>query len=199
MRTVAPLADSGVVAPTPPEVVVPTRWPALLLMTALLIGINVGFYFVPIDYTQLAGYAIPGVFALTALATATIVVPVPYIPVILRIAEQTSDVPTLILIAVAAGAGSVIGEISGYMVGRAGRHAFEDTRLSRWVATQMTHPVRAFIVLFALSAPPNPLFDVAGIAAGTFGVPFWLFAIAVFLGRMLRMLGLVFLGAYLVA
>lgn len=176
-----------------------SRWPALLLMTALLVVVNVGFYFIPIDYTRLTAYAVPGVFALTAMATATIVVPVPYIPIILRIAEQTTDIPTLILIAVAAGAGSVIGEISGYMVGRAGRHAFQDTRMSRWVAAQMTHPVRAFVALFALSAPPNPLFDVAGIAAGTFGVPFWLFAIAVFLGRMMRMLGLVFLGAYLVA
>lgn len=176
-----------------------SRWPALLLMTALLVVVNVGFYFIPIDYTRLTDYAVPGVFVLTALATATIVVPVPYIPIILRIAEQTTDIPTLILIAVAAGAGSVIGEISGYMVGRAGRHAFQDTRMSRWVAAQMTHPVRAFVALFVLSAPPNPLFDVAGIAAGTFGVPFWLFAIAVFLGRMMRMLGLVFLGAYLVA
>lgn len=176
-----------------------SRWPTLLVMTVLLLVVNIGFYFVPIDYTQLADYAVPGVFALTAIATATIVVPVPYIPVILRIAEQTSDVSTLILIAVAAGAGSVIGEISGYMVGRAGRHAFEDTRMSRWVANQMTHPVRAFVALLALSAPPNPLFDVAGIAAGAFGVPFWLFAIAVFLGRMLRMLGLVFLGAYLIS
>lgn len=192
------MVDSGVVAPTSSEVVVTSRWPALVLMAMLLIVINVGFYFIPIDYTRLTAYAVPGVFALTALATATIVVPVPYIPIILRIAEQTTDVPTLILIAVAAGAGSVIGEISGYMVGRAGRHAFEDTRMSRWVATQMTHPVRAFVALFALSAPPNPLFDVAGIAAGTFGVPFWLFAIAVFLGRMLRMLGLVFVGASLI-
>ena len=175
-----------------------TRWPALALMMVLLVVVNVGFYFLPIDYSQLADYAVLGVFGLTAMATATIVVPVPYIPIIVRIAEQTSDTPTLILIAVAAGAGSVIGEISGYMVGRAGRHAFHDTRMSQWVATQMAHPVRSFVALFALSAPPNPLFDVAGIAAGTFGVPFWLFGVAVFLGRMIRMLGLVFLGAYLV-
>lgn len=175
-----------------------TRWPALCVMTLLLIVVNVGFYYLPIDYTRLAEYAIPGVFGLTAVATSTIVVPVPYIPIIVRIAQQTTDVLTLISIAVAAGAGSVVGEISGYMVGRAGRHAFQDTRMSRWVAAQMTHPLRSFVALFALSAPPNPLFDVAGIAAGAFGVPFWLFGVAVFLGRMCRMLGLVFLGAYLV-
>jgi ABC-type transport system involved in cytochrome c biogenesis permease subunit len=49
-------------------------------MTVLLIGINVGFYFVPIDYSQLAEYAVLGVFVLTALATATIVCLFPISP-----------------------------------------------------------------------------------------------------------------------
>lgn len=161
-----------------------------------MIAINVGFYFVPINYAILGDYAVAGVFGITALATATIVIPVPYIPVVMRIAQQYHDLHMLVLIALAAGAGSVVGEISGYMVGRTGRHAFEDTRFSRWVAAQMTHPVRAFIALFSLSAPPNPLFDVAGIAAGAFGVPFWLFATAVFSGRFVRMLGIVLVALY---
>lgn len=165
-------------------------------MLVLMIVVNVGFYFLPINYAILGDYAVAGVFAITALATATIVIPVPYIPVIMRIAQQYSDVPMMLWIAVAAGAGSVIGEISGYMVGRTGRHAFATTRFSQWVAAQMTHPVRAFLALFALSAPPNPLFDVAGIAAGAFGVPFWLFATAVFVGRFVRMAGIVLVGAY---
>ena len=94
--------------------------------------------------------------------------------------------------------GSVVGEISGYVVGRSGRQAFESTRFSRWIAVQMTHPVRAFVALFALSVPPNPLFDVAGMAAGAFGVPFWIFASAVFCGRFVRMLGIVLVGAFVV-
>ena len=60
----------------------------------------------------------------------------------------------------------------------------------------MTHPVRAFVALFALAAPPNPLFDVAGMAAGAFGVPFWVFASAVFCGRFVRMLGIVIISAW---
>jgi len=163
-------------------------------MVALLVAVNVGFYFVPINYAILGDYAVAGVFVLTALATATIVIPVPYIPVIMHIAQQYHDVRMLVWIALAAGAGSVIGELSGYMVGRSGRQAFADSRFSQWVAAQMTHPVRAFLALFALSAPPNPLFDVAGIAAGAFGVPLWLFATAVFSGRFVRMLGIVLVG-----
>jgi membrane protein YqaA with SNARE-associated domain len=172
---------------------------AIIGMLVLMIAINVGFYFIPIDYTILGNYAIAGVFGITALATATIVVPVPYIPVVMHIAQQYHDLYQLVLVALAAGLGSVVGEISGYAVGRSGRQAFESTRFSRWIAAQMTHPVRAFVALFALSAPPNPLCDVAGMAAGAVGVPFWIFASAVFCGRFVRMLGIVLVGAFVVS
>lgn len=167
------------------------RWMAIGAMAVLFVVVNIGCYLLPIDYGFLGDYSFAGVFVVTALATATIVVPVPYIPIIMRIAEQQQSVIALLGIVLAAGLGSVVGEISGYMVGRAGRHAFTESRFSHWVAQQMHHPVRSFVALFALSAPPNPLFDVAGMAAGTFGVPFWLFALAVFLGRCVRMAGII--------
>ncbi|MCX6015660.1 MAG: VTT domain-containing protein [Chloroflexales bacterium] len=174
----------------------PQRRNAIIGMIVLMIAINVGCYFLPIDYTFLGNYAIAGVFGVTAIATATIIVPVPYIPVVMHIAQQYHDLYDLVLVALAAGFGSVVGEISGYVVGRSGRQAFESTCFSRWVAAQMTHPVRAFVALFALAAPPNPLFDVAGMAAGAFGVPFWVFASAVFCGRFVRMLGIVIISAW---
>jgi membrane protein YqaA with SNARE-associated domain len=51
----------------------------------------------------------------------------------------------------------------------------------------LTHPWRSFGVLFALAAPPNPLFDIAGITAGAMGLPFWMFFVAVFLARIIRL------------
>ncbi len=165
-------------------------------MAMLMIVVNLGFYMLPFDYRGLGDYAIAGVFALTAIATATIIVPVPYIPVVMHLAQQTTRPVDLMLIAVAAGLGSVVGETSGYLVGRAGRGAVADTRMARWVAVQMVHPVRSFVTLFALSAPPNPLFDVAGMAAGAFNVPYWRFATAVFAGRCVRMAGIIVVGLY---
>jgi membrane protein YqaA with SNARE-associated domain len=166
-------------------------------MALLMIGVNIGFYLLPFDYRGLGDYAIAGVFALTAIATATIVVPVPYIPIVIHLAQQSTHPRDLVLIALAAGLGSVVGETSGYLVGRAGSSAVTDTRMARWVAEQMTHPVRSFVTLFALSAPPNPLFDVAGIAAGAFRVPFWRFASAVCAGRCVRMAGIILVGLWL--
>ena len=175
----------------------PQRWLAIGGMVVLFIAVNVACYLLPIDYTFLGNYTFAGVFVVTALATATIVVPVPYIPILMRIAEQQQSPTALLMIALAAGLGSVVGEISGYLVGRAGRSAFATSRFSQWVAVQMQHPVRSFVALFALSAPPNPLFDVAGMAAGTFGVPFGWFALAVFLGRFVRMAGILFITIWL--
>jgi membrane protein YqaA with SNARE-associated domain len=66
--------------------------------------------------------------------------------------------------------------------------------MSRWVRRQLTHPWRAFFVLVVLAAPPNPLFDVAGLAAGATGVPFWLFFGAVLLARIARFAVLLTVG-----
>jgi membrane protein YqaA with SNARE-associated domain len=43
----------------------------------------------------------------------------------MHIAQQYHDLYHLVLVALAAGLGSVVGEISGYAVGRSGRQAFE--------------------------------------------------------------------------
>ncbi|MFM2032068.1 MAG: hypothetical protein RLZZ297_833 [Chloroflexota bacterium] len=166
-------------------------------MLVLMGVVNLGFYYLPFDYTGLGDYAVAGVFVLTAIATATIVVPVPYIPVVMHLAQQTDRPLDWVLIAVAAGLGSVVGETSGYLVGRAGSAAVADTRLARWVAGQMIHPLRSMVTLFALSAPPNPLFDIAGIAAGAFQVPYWRFAVAVWAGRCARMAGIIAVGVWL--
>jgi uncharacterized membrane protein YdjX (TVP38/TMEM64 family) len=90
-----------------------------------------------------------------------------------------------------------VGETTAFLVGRAGRGIVEDTRFYRWVKRQLSTPLRAFVVLFLLSAPPNPFFDVAGLTAGTLGVPFSIFFSATFLGRIIKMLVFAGLGQQL--
>ncbi|HET9221171.1 MAG TPA: VTT domain-containing protein [Roseiflexaceae bacterium] len=131
----------------------------------------------------LGNYASVGVFFVTLVANATVIVPVPYPAVIASVASQSDN---LALVIAAGALGSVLGESVAFFVGRSGRGVVEDTRFYRWVQIQMRHPWRAFMLLFLLSAPPNPAFDVAGLAAGALGLPYWLFFTAVFLGRMIR-------------
>lgn len=129
-------------------------------------------------------------FGVAAIANATVFVPIPYYPIIVRFA-QSLNVWAVIL---AAAAGSSLGECVAFLVGRSGRGAVRETRINRWVERQVRHPWRAGIVLFALSAPPNPAFDAAGLLSGAFGLPLWLFLVSVFLGRIIRMSLLAFIG-----
>jgi membrane protein YqaA with SNARE-associated domain len=126
------------------------------------------------------------------IANATVFIPVPYYPIIARLA-QVLNVWGIIL---AAAAGSAIGESVAFFVGRSGRRVVQESRINNWLQRQMRHPWRAGVVLFAFSAPPNPAFDVAGLIAGAFGVPLWLFLISVFLGRIVRMSLVAFAGVW---
>ncbi len=133
---------------------------------------------------QLRDYAVLGVFAVMLIANATIVVPVPWPAVLVPIAQHSNNLPFVLL---AGALGSAIGESVAFFVGRSGRGAVEDTRFYRWIQRQLQHPLRAGSVLFLLAAPPNPLFDVAGLTAGAMGLPFWLFFCTVFAARIIRL------------
>jgi len=151
----------------------------------LAVVLNVlAYYYLPPDLARrLGALSYLGVFLITLLANATTVVPMPYIPIVARMAAQSDNLPLLI---VAGALGSVLGESVAFFIGRSGQTIFEETRLYVWVHRQLQHPWRAFAVLFLFSAPPNPVFDVAGLTAGALGLPYWLFFTAVFLSRMIR-------------
>ena len=135
-------------------------------------------------------YGYLGVFLVTLLANASVFVPVPYPGVVAKLSTDLNVVGVSVLGAT----GSVVGETTAFFVGRAGKGVVERTRFYLWLQQQLRTPLRAFIVLFCLSAPPNPFFDVAGLTAGSLGVPLPIFAAATFCGRVVRMLILASLG-----
>lgn len=165
------------------------RWlrPALAVVFALALNL---MFFLALRgpsgqawIAQLRDYTYIGVFLITLLANATTIVPTPYIPIVACIAAQTDNLPLVIVLGAL---GSALGESVAFFIGRSGRGLVQETRLYRWVHRQMRHPWRAFAVLFLFGAPPNPAFDIAGLAAGALGLPYWLFFVAVFLARIIR-------------
>jgi len=54
---------------------------------------------------------------------------------------------------------------------------------------------RGFLTLFVLSAIPNPVFDLAGIAAGMVGFPVAKFLLACWLGKTLKGVVVAYLGS----
>ena len=168
------------------------RWLLPILIGTVAMVLNVLAYLLlpPELVGHLRGFGYVGAFAIAAIANASVLLPIPYYPVIARLA-QALNIWGVIL---AAAAGSALGESVAFFVGRTGHGAVEKTRVNEWIQRQIRHPWRAGLVLFGLSAPPNPAFDVAGLLAGALGLPFWLFLVSVFLGRIIRMSLVAFAG-----
>ncbi|ABQ92720.1 VTT domain-containing protein [Roseiflexus sp. RS-1] len=159
-------------------------WIRPMLVAAIAVALNIiAYLIIPPDLAyRLGSLGYIGVFLITLISNATIVVPIPYFGLVAALSPGLS----MVGVGIAGALGSVIGESVGFFVGRSGRGVVEQTRFYRWVQRQLEHPWRAFVVLFALSAPPNPAFDVAGLTAGAMGLPYWIFLSAVFLARLVR-------------
>ncbi|KAL9389854.1 hypothetical protein Peur_018459 [Populus x canadensis] len=101
------------------------------------------------------------------------------------------------------GVGTALGELPPYFISRAARisgsklEAMEEldasldensgiiatrlTAIKHWLLTHSQH--LNFFTILVLASVPNPLFDLAGIMCGQFGVPFWKFFAATLIGK----------------
>ncbi len=152
------------------------------IVSAVVI-LNVVVYFLPIDYRTFGGSAYAGVFVLAFVASGAFVLPIPYLPIVARIAATVGPAWVVVLVAAF---GSVLGDSTGWYVGRAGKSIVREGKAYRWVRHVAGDPVLAGLLLCALAIPPDPLFDVAGLAAGALGVRYRTFFISVLIGRSLH-------------
>jgi uncharacterized membrane protein YdjX (TVP38/TMEM64 family) len=169
----------------------PDRKIRILQIIALVfvIGLTVAIFVLRDKIPHLEAYGYPGIFILSIIANATIILPVP--GVLLTSAMGVVFDP--FWVAVAAGAGAGFGELTGYLAGFSGRRVIEKAgwheRVVNWMKKygDLTILVLAFI--------PNPAFDLAGISAGVLKLPIWRFLIWCILGKILKMLMFAYGGA----
>ncbi len=114
------------------------------------------------------------------LASGGLVVPVPA----LAITCTTATFLHPAAVAVIAGLAGTLGELTGYFLGYSGSRVFERGRFYHRVEHWMRR--RGWLLLFVISAVPNPLFDVAGIAAGALKYPLWRYLVAVGMGKQVK-------------
>jgi membrane protein YqaA with SNARE-associated domain len=164
-------------------------WRVVALLFALTISVLVFLYRDRV--AEFGSYGYLGLFIVSIVGNATVLLPVPS----LVATFITGGILNPLLVGIVSGAGMAVGELTGYLAGYGGGAiiAAEDQeryqRLESWMRRY------GAVTLFVLSAIPNPLFDLAGIAAGALHYPLWRFLLVCFLGKTLKGLVLAFAGS----
>lgn len=110
---------------------------------------------------QLEGYGYPGIFLVSMFATSTVIVPLPGILLTSMLGVAGFNP---LLLAVCAGSGAALGEMTGYMVGFSGQGVVEKSKFYERVLNWMQK--YGSITILVLAIIPNPAFDIVGMIAG---------------------------------
>jgi len=167
------------------------HWLTIVRVLALVvvIGISVFVYSIRDQVEEFAIYGYPGIFVISFLANATVLLPAPGIAVVFAMGAIFNP----ILVGLAAGAGSALGELSGYLAGFSGQAVIERTDIYERMVLWMKRNGNLTVLL--LAAIPNPFFDLTGIAAGALKMPIPRFLFWCFIGITIKMTVFAFLGS----
>jgi len=122
-----------------------------------------------------------GIFVISAAASATLIIPIPGLAMTSLIGTLSVNPWDPLWIGIASGLGATLGETTGYLLGYSGRLAIADTEKYEKVVGWMKK--WGSLTIFILSLLPNPLFDIAGMAAGALRYPLWKFLLVGAAGR----------------
>jgi membrane protein DedA with SNARE-associated domain len=157
------------------------------VLIAVFISIAIFLLRSKIDIEQLRPYRYIGIFVISFLAYATVLLPAPGAAFVFSIGAAFKDVPfNTVRVALAAGSGAALGEFSGYLAGLGGQAILENRQIYRKLTVWMEK--HGAVTIFLLSALPNPLFDLVGLVAGALRMPPWKFLFWCWVGETLKMM-----------
>jgi len=147
---------------------------------------------------KLAGWGYLGVFLAAAIGSASILLPIPFLIFVFLLAGELNPV----LLALFAGFGSAIGEMTGYGLGY-GSVALTEKRQKKWKKTldkteKLFQKYGGFWIIVVFAATPLP-HDVVGIVSGALKYPPKRFFLATFIGKFIISLIVALAGFYSVA
>ncbi len=160
-----------------------------LFSLLLVIGITVFVLSIRNKVSGLGAYGYPGIFLLSIVANATVIIPVPGV----LLTSAMAAVFNPFWVGIAAGSGAALGELTGYLAGFSGQVIIENADLY----ARLTHWMTKYgaITVLVLAAFPNPAFDLAGISAGMLKMPIYKFLFFCWLGKIIKMLAFAYAGA----
>lgn len=141
---------------------------------------------------ELEALGYPGIFLISMLANATLILPVPGV----LFTSAMGAVFNPAWVALAAGSGAAIGELSGYLAGFSGQGVVERSKWQPKVEGWMRK--YGALTVFLLALVPNPVFDIAGVTAGMLKMPVGKYLFWCMLGKIGKMLIFAYAGSWLV-
>jgi uncharacterized membrane protein YdjX (TVP38/TMEM64 family) len=161
----------------------------VLTVVAVVVALGAALYFR--DHLEdLERYGYVAVFLVGLISNATLILPVPG----LAVSSVLGSVFNPLVVGLVAGVGQALGELTGYMAGYSGQSwVDEHPRYRRLVLLTQQYGVFA---IFLLALLPNPLFDVAGMAAGVLRLPVWKFLLSCGAGKVIKNIVFAVAGSY---
>ena len=134
------------------------------------------------------------VFAVTFLASCTIVLPAPGAAIVITAAAIWNPV----IVALVASVGSTLGEVTAYYAGYVGKKIIINEQrpaYQRAVSWMNRYGIWTVLVIAAI---PLALFDIVGLVAGALRPPLWKFLLACWVGRIPKSFIEAYIGAGLI-
>lgn len=138
---------------------------------------------------ELERLAYAGAFLSMLIGNATLLLPVPGLIFVFALGGTLNP----LLVGLVAGPGAALGELTGYFAGYGGSAVVDDLAVYQRVKGWMEKYGLATISV--LAAIPNPLFDMAGIVAGTLRIKWWQFLLAAWAGKTVQAIFIAYAGA----
>ncbi len=134
------------------------------------------------------------VFAVTFLASCTIVLPAPGAAIVITAASIWNP----IIVAMVASVGSTLGEITGYYAGYIGEKIIINEQQLAYKRAVSWMSRYGIWTVFVLAAIPLIVFDIIGLVAGALKLPLWKFLLACWFGRIPKSFLEAYIGAGLI-
>ena len=161
----------------------------VLTAVAVVVALGAAVYFRD-HLRDLRRYGYAAVFLVGVISNATLVLPVPG----LAVSSVLGGVFNPWIVGIVAGLGQALGELTGYMAGYSGQvWVDEHPRYRRLVVWTQKYGLFA---VFVMALFPNPLFDVAGMAAGVLRLPVWKFLLSCAAGKVIKNILFAIVGSY---
>ena len=148
----------------------------------VVIGLTVLLFVYRDRVQELEAFGYPGIFLVSMLSNATLILPVPGV----LFTSAMGAVFNPFFVALAAGTGATLGELTGYLAGFSGQGVIENRKWYDKVTNWMSK--YGGITVLVLALIPNPIFDIAGMVAGALRMPIWKYLIFSWIGKVGKML-----------